>query len=333
MAALTDLKLKVPQIGAVTIPDPNTRMLVQSMKERIEKYSRAFELLQSELDAIRNNVGFDPTAVQVPTTTPASPVTPVTPADDSGEIVEGLVIPDIIKIEPNSNDIEGGYLSEFIPPVVIEDSLENSGFNQAIPPFVLEDALEISNPPSETRLTKAEEVLPAGMMVPYGGSTSPKGWLLCDGSAISRTNYSRLFAAIGTLWGVGDGSTTFNLPNTNNKYIMGGAGVGSTLGNNFLDLTHRHGASDGGGSLVTSSEGSHNHTGNTGATGSTAAGTLGTVINAAPANHTHTISTDGGHTHTITGNTALANSNPATATSVLVDIRPASLVTNWIIKI
>lgn len=54
--------------------------------------------------------------------------------------------------------------------------------------------------------------VPAGMTMDYAGNTIPAGYLLCDGSAVSRSTYSTLFAAIGTLWGVGDGSTTFNLP-------------------------------------------------------------------------------------------------------------------------
>lgn len=52
-----------------------------------------------------------------------------------------------------------------------------------------------------------------GMVSPYGGSVAPDGWLICDGSAVSRTTYSALFAVIGTTYGAGDGSTTFNIPN------------------------------------------------------------------------------------------------------------------------
>lgn len=51
-----------------------------------------------------------------------------------------------------------------------------------------------------------------------GAVTSVTGWLLCDGSAVSRTKYSKLFAAIGTKFGSGDGSTTFNLPNLNKVF-------------------------------------------------------------------------------------------------------------------
>lgn len=58
----------------------------------------------------------------------------------------------------------------------------------------------------------ASVIAPAGMVAPYAGKTAPAGWLKCDGSAVSRTTYAALFAAIGTLYGAGDGSTTFNLP-------------------------------------------------------------------------------------------------------------------------
>ena len=51
-----------------------------------------------------------------------------------------------------------------------------------------------------------------GSIIPYGGSTAPSGYLLCDGSAVSRTTYSALFTVIGTTYGEGDGNTTFNLP-------------------------------------------------------------------------------------------------------------------------
>lgn len=53
---------------------------------------------------------------------------------------------------------------------------------------------------------------PLGAIIPYGGATIPEGWLECDGSAVSRTTYADLFAVIGTKFGPGDGSTTFNLP-------------------------------------------------------------------------------------------------------------------------
>lgn len=60
-----------------------------------------------------------------------------------------------------------------------------------------------------------------GMIFPYAGSSAPTGFLLCDGSAISRTTYAGLFAVISTTYGVGDGSTTFNIPDLRGSMIVG----------------------------------------------------------------------------------------------------------------
>lgn len=65
------------------------------------------------------------------------------------------------------------------------------------------------------------DTLPIGSMIPYGSLTIPEGWLRCDGSAVSRTTYSQLFSVIGTSYGVGDGSTTFNLPNKKGRVSVG----------------------------------------------------------------------------------------------------------------
>lgn len=72
-------------------------------------------------------------------------------------------------------------------------------------------------------------VAPTGVVLPYGGSSAPTGWLLCNGSAISRSTYASLFTALGTTYGSGDGSTTFNLPDLQNKVPVGNGG-GKTLG-------------------------------------------------------------------------------------------------------
>lgn len=71
--------------------------------------------------------------------------------------------------------------------------------------------------------------LPAGAMFPYAGSLAPSGFLLCDGSAVSRTTYAALFAACGTTYGSGDGSTTFNVPDKRGRTSIGsGTGTGLT---------------------------------------------------------------------------------------------------------
>lgn len=82
-----------------------------------------------------------------------------------------------------------------------------------------------------------------GVIYQYAGGSLPDGFLWCDGSEVSRTEYSALFAAIGTLYGAGDGSTTFNVPNLNGRVPVGagalGDGSGSfTIGNTGGEVSH-----------------------------------------------------------------------------------------------
>lgn len=79
-----------------------------------------------------------------------------------------------------------------------------------------------------------------GCIYMYGGSVAPSGFLLCDGSAISRTTYSELFSVIGTTYGVGDGSTTFNLPLMEGRVVIGVSvyyALGATGGTESVTLT------------------------------------------------------------------------------------------------
>lgn len=75
---------------------------------------------------------------------------------------------------------------------------------------------------------------PIGAIIQYGAATVPSGWLSCDGSAVSRTTYSGLFAIIGTAYGAGNGSTTFNVPNLSGYIIAyqdsGTSGTSSATG-------------------------------------------------------------------------------------------------------
>lgn len=85
----------------------------------------------------------------------------------------------------------------------------------------------ISDGTAVWKVKKIGSEVPAGIMQMFAGNTIPAGWLLCDGSAVSRTDYAKLFSAIGTTWGEGDGSTTFNLPNSIGRFAEGAATSGS----------------------------------------------------------------------------------------------------------
>jgi len=71
-------------------------------------------------------------------------------------------------------------------------------------------------------ITNRSEV---GTIKPWGKATAPAGYLLCDGTAVSRTTYADLFAVIGTTYGVGDNSTTFNVPDLQGKFPQGKSGT------------------------------------------------------------------------------------------------------------
>ena len=93
-----------------------------------------------------------------------------------------------------------------------------------------------------------------GMIASFGTATAPTGWLICDGSAISRSTYSVLFGVISTTWGAGDGSSTFNIPDLRGQFLRGfdnGAGndpdagsrtggdaVGSSQGDSVKSHSH-----------------------------------------------------------------------------------------------
>ena len=115
-----------------------------------------------------------------------------------------------------------------------------------------------------------------GRIFPYGGTTAPEGYLMCDGSAVSRTEYSALFAVIGTTFGAGNGSTTFNLPNLQGRVPVGKDGshaLGTTGGSETVTLTkeqsglpaHGHGFTQptvNGGATTTGGGGGHSHSWN-----------------------------------------------------------------------
>ncbi|OYV98220.1 MAG: hypothetical protein B7Z62_04340 [Deltaproteobacteria bacterium 37-65-8] len=95
-----------------------------------------------------------------------------------------------------------------------------------------------------------------GQVIEYAGTAIPSGYLACDGSAVSRTTYSGLFAALSTTWGVGDGSTTFNVPDLRGRTTIGsGTGTGlsaRTLGQQTIGEENHV--------LITAELAAHNHT-------------------------------------------------------------------------
>lgn len=122
---------------------------------------------------------------------------------------------------------------------------------------------------------------PIGVVLPFAGVTAPSGWALCYGQAVSRSAYPNLFAALGTVWGAGDGATSFNLPDMRGQVWAGVDAMGGTAANR----------------LTTSS------------TGFNTAAVLGAVGGVEQMlAHSHTIN-DPSHSHTFQAYSASATSN------------------------
>ena len=106
------------------------------------------------------------------------------------------------------------------------------------------------------------EGIPTATIVPWSSSSVPSGFLECDGSAVSRSTYSALFAIIGTTYGTGDGASTFNVPNLADNVAVGKSNnkaLASTGGANTVTSTGNVGGSTGAHTLTTSEMPSHSH--------------------------------------------------------------------------
>ena len=108
-----------------------------------------------------------------------------------------------------------------------------------------------------------DRLVPTGSVISFAGTTAPNAdWLLCDGAAVSRTTFATLFALISTSFGIGDGSTTFNVPDLRGRAAIGLDNLGSSSANRITDTNADSLNSTGGGdeddtSTITGSVTSH----------------------------------------------------------------------------
>jgi microcystin-dependent protein len=100
---------------------------------------------------------------------------------------------------------------------------------------------------TQEKLNSSVTLVPTGAVMPFAMNTAPSGWLAANGSAVSRTTYAALFAAIGTTYGAGNGSTTFTLPDLRASFVRGagsdGVATAGTFGAKQADglISHTHG--------------------------------------------------------------------------------------------
>lgn len=155
----------------------------------------------------------------------------------------------------------GGVFTTLVRSLTLLDALGHSNFpgNVTAVKFIgnLQGTADNATKDSAGRVIKdTYDPILVGEVRWYAGRTVPSGWLLCNGQAVSRTLYPKLFAAIGTVYGKGNGSTTFNLPNLAGKFIQGAAqasDAGTAHEAGLPAITHNH-------TVTAANAGSHTHT-------------------------------------------------------------------------
>ena len=150
--------------------------------------------------------------------------------------------------------------------------------------------------------------LNTGLIIPWSTTTAPSGFLECDGTAVSRSTYATLFAVVGTTYGVGNGSTTFNLPDLTDKTVVARSAANSkslaqTGGANTVTPTGNIAGSTGSTTLTTAQIPSHTHSFgvSAGSMGSAAVGACAYTPSQAASSAT---GGGGSHNHTLSANFA-----------------------------
>ncbi len=188
-------------------------------------------------------------------------------------------------------------------------------------------------------LSSSLVTLKPGSVLAWPTATIPTGWLECNGAAVSRTTYSQLFTALGTTYGTGDGSTTFNLPDYRGEFLRGqdggiardadrasrttrgdgttGDNVGTKQAADTVAHTHGPGTLAG----TTNTTGAHTHSGSFGGSDQAGAGTSRTVITPG----TSSTTSNGDHSHTVTLASGVSASTGGTET------RPRNVYVKYII--
>lgn len=153
-------------------------------------------------------------------TTWSSAVAPTTPA---GVAFSGMLLASAYAVDKSWEvriDVTDKFATTTIQGTVATAAIEvhfDKGVGVGIQKFREKGALDVGGLIYEL----GGLVSPVGLMTPYAGATAPDGWLICDGAAVSRVTYDRLFAVIGTTYGSGNGTTTFNLPNMKGRVAVG----------------------------------------------------------------------------------------------------------------
>lgn len=251
-----------------------------------------------------------------------------TDAQNLGIRITGILSANVIVTLPAVGSM---YIVENLTTGNFSVIMSNGVGSSIIPPRNTRSVIETD---ATNGVRTAGQSLPPGAIIDYAGSTvsasiTGSEYLVCDGAAVSRATFAALFAAIGTLWGVGDGSTTFNVPNlvgrtramidASGSVLSGATTVGTALGAQSITISQANlpAVTLAG---TTSSDGAHTHT--TTAAFNTGGGPAGGGPYGS-ANSPITSSSNGVHSHTTStplggSGTAISNAQPTAIVYCLI---------------
>lgn len=126
-------------------------------------------------------------------------------------------------------------LSAYVPGNIANDSIATSKLSERATKQDIENGTAMRVVCADVVKQYFDLICPPGMITFFHATDVPEGWLLCNGAAVSRTTYSRLFAKIGTKYGAGDGSATFTLPNLDGRVLQGTTNTGNV--GNYLEAS------------------------------------------------------------------------------------------------
>lgn len=134
------------------------------------------------------------------------------------------VFQDRVYVYPSEYTLDSDGMGITFSQNIAQDSVVDVNYFRGIPEQKIDDLIDAAR--------SISIIAPPGSVMIWAGTTVPEGYLLCDGSEVSRTTYDALFSAIGTTYGAGDSSSTFNLPDFQGRYLK--QGTSGTYGNESL---------------------------------------------------------------------------------------------------
>ncbi len=153
------------------------------------------------------------------------------PFNGSGTFIPAITFVDDTPATAEDQNTQDLDLADGLTNCMTRDGQAPATDNLSMGGFQLKQVAAGTVTTDAANVSQINGVLAAGLIMPYAGPNIPSKWLLCYGQAVSRTTYAALFLALDTIWGIGNGSTTFNLPDFRGRILAGVDNMGGVAAN------------------------------------------------------------------------------------------------------